>query len=240
LDVEYLVDWQEERRLLRVLSPTAVRARHGTVGIQFGVQEHPTHRNTSWQTTRFEFPGHRFMDLSEPGRGLAILDDGRYGRSMEGDTLGLSLLRAPRMPDPEADRGTHRFTISFMPHAGDWRAAGVAAEAEALCRPLQLLGSGQGSVSQAAPFQLHADGGAQVEIAAFKSEEAGDGRVLRLVEVHGGAGDIEIEWADPPRNVRAVDLHELKPVDVDLAHDGSRTRIGIRPFQIVTLLMDGD
>ena len=240
LDVEYLVDWQEERRLLRVLSPTAVRARYGTVGIQFGAQEHPTHRNTSWQTTRFEFPGHRFMDLSEPGRGLAILDDGRYGRSLEGDTLGLSLLRAPRMPDPEADRGTHRFTVSFMPHGGDWREAGVAAEAEALCRPLQLLGQGQGSHSRFAPFHLRADGGARVEIAAFKAAEEGGGRVLRLVEVHGGAGDLEIEWETPPRHVRAVDLHEQKSVDVDLAHDGSRTRIGIRPFQIVTLLMDGD
>ncbi|MCP4817213.1 MAG: hypothetical protein GY888_32260, partial [Planctomycetaceae bacterium] len=60
-----------------------------------------------------------------------------------------------------------------------------------------------------------------------------------LVEVHGGAGDIEIEWAQSPASVRAVDLHESNPVDVDLAHDGGRTRIGIRPFQIVTLLIDG-
>ncbi|MCH2132888.1 MAG: glycosyl hydrolase-related protein [Phycisphaerales bacterium] len=239
LDVEYLVDWQEDQRLLRLSCPTDIRTRMGTVGIQFGVQERPTHRNTSWEQACFEFPGHRFMDLSEPGRGLAVLDDGRYGRSMDGDTLGLSLLRAPRMPDPEADRGTHRFTVAFMPHEGDWRAAGVWGEAEALCRPLRLLGSAQGTETESAPFRLQVDGGAHVEIAAFKPAEQSGARVLRLVEVHGGAGDVEINWSHDMRSVQAVDLHESTPVEVDLAHDGNRTRIGIRPFQIVTLLVDG-
>ncbi|MDG2424307.1 MAG: glycoside hydrolase family 38 C-terminal domain-containing protein [Phycisphaerales bacterium] len=239
LDVEYLVDWQEDRTLLRLSCPTDIRARFGTVGIQFGVQERPTHSNTSWEQARFEFPGHRFMDLSEPGRGLAVLDDGRYGRSFNGDMMGLSLLRAPRMPDPEADRGTHRFKVAYMPHAGDWRAAGVSAEAEALCRPLRMLGQGTGSEISHSPFHIHVDGGAHVEIAALKPAQQGSGHVLRLVEVHGGAGDIEIEWAQSPASVRAVDLHESNPVDVDLAHDGGRTRIGIRPFQIVTLLIDG-
>ena len=238
LDVEYLVDWHEDRKLLRLSCPTVIRARHGTVGIQFGVQERPTHSNTTWEQARFEFPGHRFMDLSEPGRGLAVLDDGRYGRSFNGDTLGLSLLRAPRMPDPEADRGTHRFTVSFMPHGGDWRVAGVWGEAEALCRPLRVLGEATGSQQDYAPLRCRVDGGAHVEIAAFKPAEQGAGRVLRLVEVHGGAGDVEIEWTQTPARVRSVDLHESKSIEIDLAHDQRRTRLGIRPFQIVTLLVD--
>ncbi len=240
LDVEYLVDWQEDRTLMRLVCPTDIRTRFGTVGIQFGVQERPTHSNTTWEQARFEFPGHRFMDLSEPGRGLAVLDDGRYGRSFNGDTMGLSLLRAPRMPDPEADRGTHRFTLAFMPHMGDWRTAGVAAEAEALCRPIQVLGAGNGTSDRHAPFHLKVDGASHVEIAAYKPAERGRGRVLRLVEVHGGAGDIEIEWSTPPASVRAVDLHEVTAAEVDIAHDGGRTRVGMRPFQIVTLLVDGD
>lgn len=238
VDVEYLVDWQEDQTLLRLSCPTAIRARAGTVGIQFGIQERPTHRNTSWEAARFEFPGHRFMDLSEPGRGLSILDDGRYGRSFNDSTMGLSLLRSPRMPDPEADRGMHRFTVSFMPHGGDWRAAGVWAEAEALCRPLKRLGKGVGTGESEAPFRCRVDGAAHLEIAAFKPSEQGGHRVLRLVEVHGGAGDVEIEWARTPSSVRAVDLHERTSIDIDMAHDGDRTRLAISPFQIVTLLVD--
>ncbi len=238
VDVEYLVDWQEDQTLLRLSCPTAIRARAGTVGIQFGIQERPTHRNTSWEAARFEFPGHRFMDLSEPGRGLSILDDGRYGRSFNDSTMGLSLLRSPRMPDPEADRGMHRFTVSFMPHGGDWRAAGVWAEAEALCRPLKRLGKGVGTGESEAPFRCRVDGAAHLEIAAFKPSEQGGHRVLRLVEVHGGAGDVEIEWARTPSSVRAVDLHERTSIDIDMSHDGDRTRLAISPFQIVTLLVD--
>lgn len=238
VDVEYLVDWQEDQTLLRLSCPTAIRARAGTVGIQFGIQERPTHRNTSWEAARFEFPGHRFMDLSEPGRGLSILDDGRYGRSFNDSTMGLSLLRSPRMPDPEADRGMHRFTVSFMPHGGDWRAAGVWAEAEALCRPLKRLGKGVGTGESEAPFRCRVDGAAHLEIAAFKPSEQGGHRVLRLVEVHGGSGDIEIEWARTPSSVRAVDLHERTSIDIDMAHEGDRTRLAISPFQIVTLLVD--
>ena len=152
--------------------------------------------------------------------------------------MGLSLLRAPRMPDPEADRGMHRFTVSYMPHGGDWREAGVWAEAESLCRPLKRLGAGAGSRSSMAPFSWRLDGAAHVEIAAYKPSEHGDQRVLRMVEVHGGAGDIEIEWAKAPSSVRAVDLHESTPINMEMAHDRNRTRVAVRPFQIVTLLVD--
>ena len=39
-------------------------------------------------------------------------------------------------------------------------------------------------------------------------------------------------------SVRAVDLHERTSIDIDMAHDGDRTRLAISPFQIVTLLVD--
>ena len=71
---------------------------HATFGTQFGHLERPTHRNTAWEEARFEVPGHAWMDLSEPGFGLAILDDGKFGRSVEGNVLGLSLLRRSRVP----------------------------------------------------------------------------------------------------------------------------------------------
>ena len=79
------------------------------------------------------------MDLSRPGLGLAILDEGIVGRSVREGVLGLSLLRAPNFPDPECDRGEHRLRYSLMPHGGDRRVAGhagVDAEAEAFAEPL--------------------------------------------------------------------------------------------------------
>ena len=43
---------------------------------------------------------HRFADLSEPGYGVALLNDGKYGHSARDNVLGISLLRSPLYPDP--------------------------------------------------------------------------------------------------------------------------------------------
>ena len=82
----------------------------------FGAVRRPTHHNTTWDATRFEVSAHRFCDLSEPGYGVALLNDGKYGHSAKGNVVGISLLRSPLYPDPFADEGEHRFTYSLFPH----------------------------------------------------------------------------------------------------------------------------
>lgn len=261
LDIVTHVDWQEERTMLRALFPCGVRATQATFGTQFGHLVRPTHRNTSWDEARFEVPGHAWMELSEPGFGVALLDDGKYGRSAVDAELGLTLLRAPGFPDATADRGEHVFTYSVMLHDGDWRAAGVDAEAEALREPLRAIAlpagrqpkrpaaevreSNLGTAS--APFTVVPPSSAHLAVAAWKAAESGAGRILRLVEVRGGRGEAEILWGEGgPTTVRAVDLLERPFGRGDgqapsVRHDRRRmrTRVSVRPFQIVTLLAEG-
>ena len=68
---------------------------------------------------RFEVCAHRWVDMSEGGYGVALLNDGKYGHSLRDATIGLSLLKGAIHPDPRADEGLHRFTYSLLPHAGD-------------------------------------------------------------------------------------------------------------------------
>lgn len=233
VDVQADVEWREDRRVLRVEFPTSIRARAATCGIQFGCLQRPTHRNTSWQRAQFEVPGHRWMDLSEPGRGLAVLDRAIYGRSIEHGMLGLTLLRSSVFPDPEADRGVHRLRWALMPHAGDWRAACVDAEAEALTRAL-IEGTGQ----RAAPFSLETIGPIAVEVAAVKQSEDGSARIIRLVEKHGGHGTAIVRMADACRHVERCDSLE-RPVESDaLIIDERAIRVGLRPFEIVTIRVE--
>ena len=230
--------------MLRAEFPTVVRARSATYGIQFGEIERATHRNTSWEEARFEVPGRRWMDLSQPGTGLAILDDGIVGRNARDGVLGLSLLRSPNFPDPECDRGEHRLRYSLMPHAGDRRTAGdagVDAEAEAFAEPLvvrrlQAREASAGGEMEIRPIRIDVDGAAKVEIAAFKPAEDGDGAVLRLVEKHGGTGMARIRltgWHQP----RRVDLLE-RPLDFEselvIAPDGA-LELPLRPFGIESI-----
>ena len=136
IDFATRLDWHDRRWLLKARFPLAVRSDRATFETAFGVVERPTHRNTSWDEARFEVAGHRFADLSEPGYGVALLNDGRYGHHALGSELGLSLLRSPIWPDPLADEGVQEVVYALYPHAGQWLEGGVLAEAEDLNRPL--------------------------------------------------------------------------------------------------------
>ena len=136
LDFDTDVDWHEHHKFLKVAFPVDVHATRATYEIQFGHLERPTHANTSWDVARFEVCAHRWADLSEPGYGVALLNDCKYGYDIHGNVMRLSLLRSPGWPDPESDQGAHRFSYALFPHAGDLREAGVIAEAEAFNLPL--------------------------------------------------------------------------------------------------------
>jgi alpha-mannosidase len=246
LDIHTKIEWHEERRVLRALFPVNVRARKAVYEIQFGHIERPTHRNTSWDRAMFEVCAHRWMDLSEPGFGVALLNDCKYGHSCDGNVMGLSLLRSPKFPDPQVDMGEHEFTYSLMPHNGDWRAAGVDRQAEALNEPLLVRalpvdqsGPVKGHWS---PLTLHVQGAAGISVSAIKRAEADDRLIVRLVETHGGSGEVTLDWHLPVGAVECFDLLERPMAAVGFAHDASkrRTTIHFGPFQIITLAAQRD
>src|SRR6185503_10765218 len=148
----------------------------------FGAVERPTHANTDADLARYEVPGHRWADLSEPGFGVSLLSDARYGFSTYGRQMALSLVRGPVSPDAGADLGEHRFAYALYPHAGDWRAGGTVAEAARFNRPpLWVPG-------EPAPVLRHALAlaePAQVIIDTIKPAEDGAGWVIRLYESSG-------------------------------------------------------
>ena len=244
LDIQTHVEWHESRRMLRALFPVDVHTQLATYDVSFGHLQRPTHRNTPWDRARFEACAHRWMDLSEPGFGVAVLNDCKYGHSCNGRVMGLTLLRSPKFPDQNADMGPHSFTYAVMPHAGDWRDAGVDLQAQVLNQPLlsrPLSADQSGSIKGAwAPVTIAIDGLGQVEIVAFKPAEDGKGAILRLVETHGGRARLELNWNIQTATVQTVDLLERSMELEGFKHNqaAGRTTLGIRPFQIVTLAVN--
>ncbi len=222
------IDWQERHRFLKVAFPVAVRAERAAYEIQHGYVERPTHANTSWDRARFEVCGHRWAHLGEPGYGAALLNDCKYGYDVRGHTLRLSLLRGPGFPDPNADRGLHRFTYSLLAHPGDHREGRVVEEAEALNLPLEIR---DGRVRGAGRLvEVDRPG---VSIEAVKRPEQGDGVVLRLCEVHGSRQPVTVTWHQPFDVVVRTDLLEQPVATLD--HTGRSVRLALRPFELVTL-----
>jgi alpha-mannosidase len=189
LDIETELDWHDRRVFLRALTPAQVRASEAIFECAFGVVRRPTHTNTSWEQAKFEVPGHRFADLAEPGFGLALLNNAKYGHSARGNVLGLSLVRAPVYPDLLADEGAQRFTYALMPHAGSWDEGGVLAEAEDLNQPLLATEAKGLAAGVITPLKAN---GIPAAFSALKPAEDGQGLVLRVYEPAGRRGDFAI------------------------------------------------
>ncbi|MBO0686528.1 MAG: alpha-mannosidase, partial [Candidatus Dormibacteraeota bacterium] len=201
------LDWHERRVLLKARFPLAVRSSKATFETAFGVVERPTHRNTSWDAAQFEVAGHRFADLSEPGYGVALLNDGRYGHHALGNELGLSLLRSPHYPDPMADEGRHQFTYALLPHSGGLLEGGVLAEAEDLNRPLLALACRASAAARVRPLAVE---GIRLGLGALKAPEEGDERalVLRVYEPQGARGAARLALPADWRLSAALNLLE--------------------------------
>jgi alpha-mannosidase len=232
LDVETQVRWHERQVLLRALFPLRVRSHEATFETMHGVVKRPTHRNTSWDEARFEVSAHRFADLSEPGYGVALLNDGKYGHSARDNVLGISLLRGPLYPDPLADEGEHRFTYSLFPHPGNWTEAGVTREAHALNSPLIVAG---GRAEPAAHGPLKTEG-LELALGALKPAEDGRGEILRLYEPHGARGECTLRFDGNPVGVCRTNLLEEPEGTVEV-RDGA-VRLAVRPFEVVTLRIE--
>jgi alpha-mannosidase len=191
LEVHTTADWRESHRFLKVCFPLSVRAPNATYEMPFGYAERPTHYSTRWDLARYEVPGHRFADLSEHGFGVAVLTDSKYGYSCYGGDLRISLLRAPKSPDPEADMGAHEFAYALVPHSGGWREAGILAEAQRFNAPLRWTDVPAGTGSYAAVDDPN------LVLDTVKRAEDSDALVLRLYETHGARGTARLRLAAP-------------------------------------------
>src|SRR5215210_4202561 len=216
LDVDTRVGWHERQVLLRALFPVSVRFHEATFETMYGVVKRPTHRNTSWDEARFEVCAHRFADLSEPGYGVALLNDGKYGHGARDNVLGISLLRGPLYPDPLADEGEHRFTYSLFPHPGDWTEAGVTREALSLNSPLVIKQAGV----EPPEYGFLRAAGVELALGALKPAEDGRGEVLRLYEPHGARGECVLRFARPIESVQRTNLLEEPEATVEV-RDGA-------------------
>lgn len=221
LDIESRIDWRERRVLLRTLTPAAVRARQASFECAYGLIQRPTHRNTSWEQAMFEAVAHRFVDLSEPGFGVVLLNDAKYGHSVRENVLGMSLVRGPIYPDLLADEGEQQFTYGLYPHGGDLMTGGVREEAEALNQPLLCRQANGLAATEIRPLRLS---GVPAALSALKPAEDGDGLILRVYEPVGARGPLSI--ATPPgwRLDGPLNLME-EPFSRSGAHD-------LMPFEV--------
>ncbi|MFJ9413166.1 alpha-mannosidase [Streptomyces sp. NPDC101227] len=239
LDIATEVDWHETEKFLKAAFPLDLHAERYAAETQFGHLYRPTHTNTSWEAAKFEACAHRFVHAEEPGWGVALVNDCLYGHDVtrtvrDGDapgtttTVRLSLLRAPRFPDPETDQGLHRFRYALAPGA---TLADAVREGHRINLPERRIAS-----SGPVPPLVTVDNDATVVTAVKLADDASGDVIVRLHEAHGGRARATLTTGFALSDALATDLLE-RPTDDGpaLEREGNRVRMALRPFQIVTL-----
>ncbi|NDL58927.1 alpha-mannosidase [Phytoactinopolyspora mesophila] len=238
VDLGVDVDWHEREKFLKAAFPLDVHSRHASYETQFGHHERPTHENTSWEAMKFEVCAHRFVHVAEPGYGVALVNDSTYGHDVRREartgggtttTLRLSLLRAPRFPDPETDQGRHLLRYALVPGAGiedavrEGAAINLPERAVPGDQPVQPL------------VQVHSGTGV-VTAVKLADDRSGD-VVVRLYEASGGRSITQLQTSLPVTSVVETDLLERPVASSALrgTSDASAPELHLGPFQIVTL-----
>lgn len=228
IEFEWSVDWHESEKMLKVRFPINVHSASATYEIQFGAIERPTHYATFYDLARYEVPGQKWADLSEHGFGVAVLTESKYGYSTFANEMRISLLRAPKSPDPVADMGQHRFQYAIYPHEGSWQDSGVVAEAFDFNLPLLW--------TSAAIDHLFALDTPNLVLDTVKIAEREDAIVLRLYEAHGARGRARLTIGLDAGSVVCANLLE-EETEKSVRLDGSMIELDYRPFEIITLLL---
>ena len=171
------IDWRELHRLLKASFPVNVYAENGINEIQFGFVERPAHRSKLYDKDRFEVCNHRYSAFCDGSHGAAVLNDCKYGISMNGNALELSLLRAPSCPEMQADNRVHHFNYAFTAWEGSFADSDVVRQGYELNVKPQLSG---GAVET---FSAVSVDKANVILDTMKPAEDGSGDIiLRLYE----------------------------------------------------------
>ena len=229
------LDWHHDEHLLSMSFPLDVRSDVAMCDIQFGVVARPTHPSSPWDAAKFEVCAHRFVDVAEPDFGVAILNTGRYGHGVFGGAVRVSLAKAARYPDPNADRGHHEVTLAIRPHGAGL--AEVRACAARLNAPLRVVTDGR-ATSPAAPVVriVGPDGGAAAGVEVDAVKLAADGSGDLIVRVHEAIGNrARISLVVPGRIAEAWRCNLLEEPQAGEEVGDGVVALTLRPFQIVTL-----
>jgi len=126
---------------------------------------------------------------------MTLVNTSKYGFSVEGTSLSMTLLRASVDPDPLPDLGQHTISYGVIPHGAEWAEGEMTQAAEDMNIPLVVTSCDfhEGDLPAVASFVSVAP--QNVRLVALKKAQDGDGFVMRLVEVEGEATEATISLA---------------------------------------------
>ncbi|OGP58448.1 MAG: hypothetical protein A2V67_02425 [Deltaproteobacteria bacterium RBG_13_61_14] len=254
--LDWDINFDEVDTLLKTGFDTTLQGNKVAAEIAYAVIEYPTHPETPAQKAQFEVPCQKWIDLSDGTQGLALLNNGKYGFSLNPTGTGyrLSLIKGAHYPraNPGAenvshhlwspiprfqytDAGENYFTIALLPHPGDWRQAKIWRAGYEFNTPLLAARTDQHAGAWPASASFLTLEGDDVVIGAIKKAEDDDDLVIRLVEAAGKDSRAVLKFRENWKVTAAAetDLLEFNPQAVPFS--GNSIALDLTRFEIKTL-----
>ena len=228
-DVELRVslDWQEHQKMLKFAFPVDVEQPKATYEIADGAMERDTRGD--------ENPGQRWIDVTGERNGsifgLALINDAKYGYSVHGSEMRLSVARSavfahhePRKLEAGVDyqwmdQGVQNFKIELVPHAGTWQSADLARTAEKLVTEIPVIYQGIHPGTRPASDSFLEVDAKDVVVSAIKQAEDGTDTIVRAYETAGVAARARIEM----RFAHTAWTGEFKPFEIKTLRVNAKT-----------------
>lgn len=242
IDFVTKVDWREKHKVMKVTFPVDVLSPVAAYEIGFGAIQRPTYANNPYEKSKFEVYGHKWVDLSEEGYGVSLLNDCKYGHDIQGNQMSITLLRGTDCPGADCDSGIHEFIYSLYPHREDWRKGQTVRKGWELNCPLLAIVNLPGRDADDDDAPRASDHTAQLSyirpdnpnivLDTVKTAEDGDGIILRFYECNGSRGPVNVDTVFPLDSLDECDLLEMSEQRLEIRN--CSFSFSIKPFEVRT------
>ena len=232
IDVDYEADWKEDHVVLKADYPVDVNATKATFDIQFGNIERSTTTNTTWEFAQFEESMHKWVDLSDNGFGLSILNDCKYGRDVKDGHIRPTLFRCATSPNHIQDREKHSFTFSIYPHSGRASDSNVVNEAFNVNFPLYAVPVSAHEGELPGEYSFVECDKNNVVIETVKVAEDSDNIIVRAYETWNSKTPATLTFAG--EILEATECNLMEEQDEAVSYSGNTLRATFKPFEIKT------
>lgn len=233
IDIKNVIDWKEHQIFVKDYFPIDVHTNEATFDIQYGNVKRDTHDNTSWDFAKFEVCHHKWMDVSEDGYGVSMLNDCKYGVGVRNGVIGMSMLKSAIHPNPEADKELHEFTYSIYPHQGGWREAGTVKQAYQINNPLTYSWKENEGGTLAPEYSLVSSDQDNAVIEVVKKAEDSDAVIVRLYECYNRRTPVTLIFGKELTSVVECNMMEEGADPVEFT--GNKATFEMKPYEIKTL-----
>lgn len=228
MEFETEVDWKELHRLLKVSFPVTVYTENGINEMQFGYVERPAHRSRLYDKDRFEVCNHRYSALCDAAHGAAVLNDCKYGISMNENALELTLLRAAACPEMRADNQVHTFCYAFTAWEGGF------ADCDVVRQGYELNVKPHVTCGKTETFRAVTVEKSNVILDTMKpAEDGSDDLILRFYESKKAAVETDIFCALGAKKAYLCDM--LENVKEEIPMENEKLHLPFGAFEIKTV-----